>query len=72
MPKTWDKMNEVDKIEDLRSDVHSLFEAFNGVAKDVERIWSHLYRIDSKLNEVAKAVEALEAELPKAKKGRKK
>jgi archaellum component FlaC len=65
-------MNEADKIEDLRRDVHRLFVAFNGVAKDIERIWSHLNRIDSKLNEVAKAVEVLEDVLPKAKKGRKK
>jgi hypothetical protein len=65
-PKTWQELNESEKIEDLRTDVQRLFDIINALVGDVRRAWDLAQQNQAKLNEVARAVAALEGLLPKA------
>lgn len=62
--KTWDKMTSPEKIEDLRSDVVRLFDVLNVATGDIRRCWNLAQQNQSKLTEVAKAVEELKGRFP--------
>ena len=66
MPKTWEQLTEPEKIEDLRRDVVRLFDILTHLRNDVARVWGAAQENQTKLFEVAKAVEELENRLPEA------
>ena len=62
--KNWDEMDDDEKLEVLREDIQRLFNFANALGGDVRRAWLKANEVDSKLSEVAKAVEELERRLP--------
>jgi hypothetical protein len=70
--KPWKQLETNEKLEALREDIAQAFNILNRLISDVGNSYQHLNRIEIRLSEVATAVEALERQLPKAKKGRKK
>jgi hypothetical protein len=65
-PKTWDRLTDPEKIEDLRRDMLKIYDVFNSLAADVQRTWNAVQQTNAKLTEVSKAMAGLEARLPKA------
>jgi hypothetical protein len=59
----WSSADTDQKLEILRDDVRRLFGAVNELAEGIKNIHDVLRRGDPKLNEVAKAVEKIEAHL---------
>jgi DNA-binding ferritin-like protein len=59
MPRTWEKMTQEEKIEDLRNDVKSIFRHLNDLTQTQHAIAKRLGEIASLANEVAKKVEHL-------------
>jgi uncharacterized protein YoxC len=60
MAKTWDKMTDSEKIEDLRKDVKTIFGHLNEIRDAQNDLASRLNGAVSLLSEVADAVKKLE------------
>jgi hypothetical protein len=66
--KPWDELKGPEKIENLRSDVVRIYRLLSAVASDTRTASIMSRENQMKLSEVAKAVEKLEDQFPKAKK----
>jgi archaellum component FlaC len=64
----WDNGTTDEKLELLRDDVRRLFDVVNALSSDTQHLLDLVRQTESKLTEVAKAVEVLEGRSAKAKK----
>jgi hypothetical protein len=67
MPKTWEKMTQAEKIEDLRHDVVRLFDAYNDLDRRLmaggQVVGQHLGQLETSAKEGANKIRALEETL---------
>jgi polyhydroxyalkanoate synthesis regulator phasin len=67
MPKTWEQMTQAEKIEDLRRDVVTLFDAYNDMNRRLMAgglvVGQRLEQVQKTLNEVGEKLAALEDRL---------
>lgn len=59
MPKTWEKMTQAEKIEDLRRDVKAIFQHLNDLQASQSKLGHRLDDVFSLASEAAKKVESL-------------
>jgi hypothetical protein len=65
VPKTWNELNDSEKIEDLRRDVVRIFDVLNALINDVRNNHVRANAIETKVNEVSAEIARLADLLPK-------
>ena len=65
MPKTWEEMDDGEKIEDLRRDVIRIFDVLNALVADVRNSHDRTNTLETKMNEVSREISRLSGLLPK-------
>jgi hypothetical protein len=65
MPKSWQDLTEVEKIEDLRRDIVRIFDVLNALVADVRNNHAKLNEFTPKVNLVSEEVSRLTGQLPK-------
>lgn len=62
---TWEELSVAEKVEDLRRDVKRIFDLLNGLSTRIDNLAMSGGATKTKVDEVGRAVQALEKRLPK-------